>query len=34
MFTFDHLSNGKDFGSGCSSNQGLNNYGGRVAFSF
>jgi len=35
MFTFDHISNGNNtFGTDCVRNQGLNNYGGRIGFSF
>jgi hypothetical protein len=35
MFTFDHISNGNQvFGTGCNRNQGLNNYGARIGFSF
>ena len=35
MFTFDHLSNGSGIGlSNCGRNQGLNNYGARIGFTF
>lgn len=35
MFTFDHLSNGSGIGlSSCGRNQGLNNYGARIGFTF
>jgi lipid A 3-O-deacylase len=35
MVTFDHLSNGKSlFGTPCHSNQGLNDYGFRIGYSF
>jgi lipid A 3-O-deacylase len=33
--TFDHISNGNEvFGTNCSRNQGLNNYGARLSYSF
>jgi hypothetical protein len=35
MFTFDHVSNGNSlFGTGCNKNQGLNNYGARIGYTF
>jgi hypothetical protein len=35
MFTFDHLSNGSGIGlSNCGRNQGLNNYGARIGYTF
>lgn len=35
MFTFDHLSNGSGIGlTNCGRNQGLNNYGARIGFTF
>ena len=35
MFTFDHVSNGNlIFGTDCARNQGLNNYGVRIGYSF
>ena len=35
MFTFDHLSNGAGLGiSNCGRNQGLNNYGARIGYTF
>jgi hypothetical protein len=35
MFTFDHLSNGSGIGlSNCNRNQGLNNYGFRIGYTF
>ena len=35
MFTFDHLSNGSGIGlSTCGRNQGLNNYGARIGYTF
>jgi hypothetical protein len=34
-FTFEHLSNGNTlFGTGCPYNQGLNNYGAKIGYSF
>lgn len=35
MFTFDHLSNGSGIGlTNCGRNQGVNNYGGRIGYTF